>query len=178
MTTASEDRLLVLVRHSAAESTSSSSDLERELTDRGWEDAREAGRWLRQFGIGCDEVYCSTARRAKQTCEAIYDGGCSAADIKNDARIYNATAQRLLDVVREADEDANVVLVIGHAPGIPYLASMLADGEGSDQAHEALGEGFPTMGIAILSYSGRWADISPASARLDRFHVARASVAT
>ncbi|HHU09005.1 MAG TPA: histidine phosphatase family protein [Intrasporangiaceae bacterium] len=175
MTTASEDRLLVLVRHSAAESAGSS-DLERELTDRGWEDAREAGRWLREFGIGSDEVYCSTARRAKQTCEGIYDGGCSAADIKNDARIYNASAQRLLDVVREADEDANVVLVIGHAPGIPYLTSILADGEGSEQAHEALAEGFPTTGLAILSYSGPWSDIGPATARLERFHVARAAV--
>lgn len=174
MTTASEDRLLVLLRHSEAASASSS-DEERELTEGGWADAREAGRWLREFGIGVDEVFCSSATRARQTCEAIWEGGCSEADIRYDSRLYNASAQRLLDVVRDADSDASVVMVVGHAPGIPYLASILADGEGSEQAHQALGEGYPSTGIAILSYSGHWSDLGPATARLDRFHVARST---
>lgn len=174
MTAASEDRLLVLLRHSEAAS-GGSSDEERELTERGWADAREAGRWLHDFGIGVDEVFCSNAMRARQTCEAIWEGGCSEAEIRYDSRLYNASAQRLLDVVRDADGDANVVMVVGHAPGIPYLASILADGEGSDQAHDALGEGYPPAGIAILSYSGHWSDLGPATARLDRFHVARSN---
>lgn len=176
MTAASEDRLLVLVRHSAAAS-GGSSDEERELTEDGWEDAREAGRWLHEFGIGVDEAFCSSATRARQTCEAIWEGGCSEAEIRYDSRLYNASAQRLLDVVREADADANVVMLVGHAPGIPYLASILADGEGSDQAHQALGQGYPSTGIAILSYAGHWSDLGPATARLDRFHVARSAPA-
>lgn len=174
MTRASEDRLLILVRHS--EAGSGSPDEERELTDGGWEDAREAGRWLHEFGIGVDETFCSTAVRARQTCEAVWDGGCSEADVRVDSRVYNASAQRLLDVIREADQDANVVMVVGHAPGIPYLTSILADGEGSDQAHDALAHGYPTTGIAILSYSGHWSELGPATARLERFHVARADV--
>ncbi|MDO5502840.1 MAG: histidine phosphatase family protein [Actinomycetia bacterium] len=173
MTTASEDRVLVLVRHGAA-TADGGSDEERELTAAGWADAHEAGRWLREFGLGFDEVLCSTATRARQTCEAMWEGGCSEADVHHDSRIYNASAQRLLDVIREADQDADVVMVVGHAPGIPYLASILADGEGSLQAHDALGEGYPTTGIAILSYAGHWGDLAPATARLDRFHVARA----
>lgn len=172
MTTASEDRLLVLVRHAEAES-GNRADEERELTEAGWEEAREAGRWLHEFGLGVDEALCSSATRARQTCEAIWEGGCSEADIRVDSRIYNASAQRLLDVVRDADHDANVVMVVGHAPGVPYLASILADGEGSEQAHEALAEGFPTTGLAILRYSGHWSDLGPATARLDRFHVPR-----
>jgi phosphohistidine phosphatase len=174
MTAASEDRVLVLVRHS--EAGSGAPDEERELTEGGWADAREAGRWLHELGLGVDEVLCSTATRARQTCEAIWDGGCSEADVHHDSRLYNASAQRLLDVIREADADATVVMVVGHAPGVPYLTSILADGEGSDQAHEALAEGFPTSGIAILSYAGHWSDLGPATARLDRFHVARANV--
>ncbi|MGA8048305.1 MAG: histidine phosphatase family protein [Dermatophilaceae bacterium] len=174
MTTASEDRVLVLVRHSDA--GEGNPDAERELTDSGWEDAREAGRWLHAHGLGIDEALCSTATRARQTCEAIWEGGCSEADVHHDSRVYNASAQRLLDVIREADADATVVMVLGHAPGIPYLTSILADGEGSEQAHEALAAGFPTTGIAILSYAGHWSDLAPATARLDRFHVARANV--
>ena len=48
-----------------------------------------------------------------------------------------------------------------------------ADGEGSTEGHRALGEGFPTCGLALLHYAGRWADLDYGDARLERFHVAR-----
>ena len=51
--------------------------------------------------------------------------------------------------------------------------SLLADGEGSTEGHRALGEGFPTCGLALLHYAGRWADLDYGDARLERFHVAR-----
>jgi len=57
---------------------------------------------------------------------------------------------------------------------VPALTSLLADGQGSDEAHEALAAGFPTCGIAMLRFSGHWADLEAGGAVLDRFHVARA----
>ena len=174
MTAAAEDRTLVLVRHAKAEQGGYDADHERELTERGHRDARAAGRWLCEQGIGVDEVFCSTATRAVQTCEGIWSAGCSEADIRQDHRIYDASADRLLEAVREADSDANVVMIVGHAPGIPALASILAEGNGSDRAHEAMSQGFPTAGVAVLRFSGHWGDLTAGVARLDRFHVARA----
>lgn len=173
MTVAAEDRTLVLVRHAKAEQGGAEADHERELTPRGHRDARAAGTWLTAHGIGVDEVLCSTAARAQQTCEDVWTAGCSEADIHHDHRIYNASAERLLDIAREADSDANVVMVVGHAPGIPALASMLAEGDGSEQAHDLMSQGFPTAGVAVLRFSGHWSDLAPGVARLDRFHVAR-----
>ena len=173
MTTAAEDRTLVLVRHAKAQQSGYDADHERELTPRGHRDAAAAGRWLREQGIGVDEVLCSTAARAQQTCEGMWAAGCSEADVHHEHRIYNASADRLLEVAREADADANVVMMVGHAPGIPVLASLLADGEGSERAHELMSEGFPTAGVAILRFSGHWSDLAAGVARLDRFHVAR-----
>lgn len=174
MTTAAEDRTLVLVRHAKAEQGGYDADHERELTPRGHRDAAEAGRWLCEQGVGVDEVFCSTAIRAQQTCEGIWTAGCAEADIHDEHRIYNASADRLLEVVREADANANVVMLVGHAPGIPVLASLLAEGEGSDRAHDLMSEGFRTSGVALLRFSGHWSDLAPGVARLDRFHVARA----
>lgn len=174
MTTAAEDRTLVLVRHAKAAQGGFDADHERELTARGHRDARAAGTWLCEQGIGVDEVMCSTAARALQTCEGIWSAGCSEADIHEDHRIYDASADRLLEVVREADADANVVMVVGHAPGIPALASILAEGAGSDRAHDLMSEGFPTAGVAVLRFSGHWGDLAAGVARLDRFHIARA----
>lgn len=173
MTVAAEDRTLVLVRHAKAEADSDDADHDRELTPRGHRDARAAGTWLSEQGIGVDEVLCSTAARAQQTCEDVWSAGCSEADVHHDHRIYNAAPERLLAIVREADSDANVVMLVGHAPGIPALASMLAEGEGSEQAHDLMSRGFPTAGVAVLRFSGHWSDLTPGVARLDRFHVAR-----
>jgi len=174
MTAAAEDRTLVLVRHAKAAQSGYDADHERELTPRGHRDAAAVGRWLHEQGIGVDEVLCSTASRAQQTCEGVWSAGCSEADVHHEHRIYNASADLLLEVVREADADANVVMIVGHAPGLPVLASLLADGEGSDRAHELMSEGFPTAGVAVLRFSGHWSDLAPGMARLDRFHVARA----
>ena len=176
MTVAAEDRTLVLVRHAKAEADAGDGDHERELTPRGHRDARAAGVWLSEQGIGVDEVLCSTAARAQQTCEDMWSAGCSEADVHHDHRIYNAAPERLLTLVREADSDANVVMVVGHAPGIPALASMLADGEGSERAHDLMSQGFPTAGVAVLRFSGHWGDLAIGVPRLDRFHVARGAV--
>ena len=45
--------------------------------------------------------------------------------------------------------------------------------KGSREAHQALAQGFPTSGTAVLRYSGHWGDITDGSAVLDRFHISR-----
>lgn len=175
MTAAADDRVLVLLRHGQAEDPfATSTDIERSLTEVGLRDAQAAGKWLCEAGIGFDTVLVSASLRTQQTAEGIWDGGCSEADVRIDKRLYNAPADRILEIIREVDEDADVVMVIAHAPGLPALASLLADGEGSVEAHEALGHGFPTCGIAVLRYAGPWTELTAGAAVLDRFHVARA----
>lgn len=172
MTTSAEDRTLILLRHADAESgVAGQDDRERGLTDRGREEAQSIGRWLREQGIGCDEVLCSPAQRARETMVEMAEAGCAEAEIEIEHRLYNADVDAVLAVVREASEDANVVLVIGHAPGLPGATSLLADGEGSVQAHELLAEGFPPAAVAVLRFSGHWSDLAFGAATLDRFHV-------
>lgn len=173
MTVAAQDRVILLLRHAKATPYGYQNDHERELTGRGQRDARAAGEWLRENDIGIDQVLCSTSVRTQQTAEGVWAGGCAEADVQFDRRIYDAPVTRLLEVLREADEDADVVMLVGHAPGIPSLVSLLADGQGSRQAHEVLGQGYPTSGLAVLHYTGRWADLAFGAASLTRFHVAR-----
>lgn len=171
MTTSAEDRTLVLLRHAESEpSRAGQDDGERCLTDRGREDARTIGRWLRGQGIGCDEVLCSPAQRTRETMAEVADAGCAEAEVEIEHRLYNADADGVLAVVREASQDASVVLVVGHAPGLPAAASLLADGDGSVQAHDHLGEGYPPGSVAVLRFSGHWSDLAVGAASLDRFH--------
>lgn len=172
MTTSAEDRTLVLLRHASAEAaTAGQDDREHRLTDAGQDEAQAIGRWLVEQGIGCDAVVCSPAQRTRETMAEVAAAGCAEAEVEIEHRLYNASAEEVLAVVREADDDASVLLVVGHAPGLPAATSLLADGDGSAPAHDLLAEGFPPGAVAVLRYSGHWSDLAFDAATLDRFHV-------
>lgn len=167
-----EDRTILLLRHASAEGgRAGQDDRERPLSDRGREEAQEIGVWLRDQGLGCDQVKCSPAQRTRETMIELAEAGCAEAEVEIEHRLYEAGAEAVLAVAREAAEDASVLLVVGHAPGLPAAASLLADGEGSVPAHELLAEGFPPGAVAVLRYSGHWSDLAFGAAVLDRFHV-------
>ena len=141
------------------------------LTDRGREEAQHIGRWLCEQGLGCDSVKCSPAQRTRETMAEVAAAGFPEAEVENEHRLYDARPEDVLAVVREASHDASVVLVVAHAPALPAVTSMLADGEGSEQAHELLAEGFPPGAVAVLRFAGHWGDLAFGAASLDRFHV-------
>src|SRR5262245_14700502 len=116
------DRTLVLLRHAKAVQHDRA-DHARPLADRGRRDARAAGEWLATYlaahDAGLDLVLCSTSARTRETWQYASAAGLDAGDVWYDRRIYNAAAETLLEVVREAPETAGTVLLIGHAPGVP-----------------------------------------------------------
>lgn len=169
MTRAAEDRTIVLLRHGTAAQGLGRTDADRPLTERGHAEATQAGHWLSEHGIGADLVLCSPATRTRQTCEDMARSGCAEAEVHHDRRLYNASPEALLGVLQESDPDASVVLLVGHAPGVPGLASLLADGQGSTEAHELMADGFPAGALALLSYSGHWSELGFADASLERF---------
>ena len=170
MTRAAEGRTLVLVRHAeAAAAPPGGADRERELTEAGQLQAQALGRWLHDQGLGCDEVITSPATRAMQTVDEVACGGCSEAEVQVEQVLYQADADDVLRVLRESTVDADMVLLVGHAPTVPQVVSLLADGEGEDDAHEALSHGFPPGAAAVLRYQGQWSDLSYGSAVLETF---------
>jgi phosphohistidine phosphatase len=161
------DRTLVLLRHAKAvrPETVSVPDLERPLAKRGHRDATAAGHWLVSRGLEPDLVLCSTSVRTRETWDLVVSAGLSAGDVWYDRRIYEADPGTLLDVVHEVPESASVVLLVGHAPGVPWLAHELATGPG----REALVGKYPTSGLAVLRHTTRWSTLTAADAVLADF---------
>jgi phosphohistidine phosphatase len=62
------------------------------------------------------------------------------------------------------------LVVVGHNPTMAYLAQLLDDGTGDEQAGRRMATGFPTCALAVFAVRGRWADLDLASARLVAFH--------
>ena len=175
-TTPTSERTLTLVRHAKAEHVPGKPDHDRELSPRGRKDARAIGVWLGDpsHAVALELVLCSTSERTRQTLDGICAGGASAKDTRFDERIYNASAASLLDLLREVPDSVNAVLMIGHAPGIPVLATALAhDDSGSTDVMDRLSLGFPTSGLAVLGFDGPWAALAPETAYLRDFVVPR-----
>jgi phosphohistidine phosphatase len=169
-------RTLMLLRHAKAEQAPGKLDHARELAPRGRRDAIAVGLWLGDAspGVVLDLVLCSTSERTRQTLDGLRAGGASVQEMRFDARIYNAGAASLLSVLREVPDSVNAVLMIGHGPGIPMLATALAQGgTGSTEATGRLSNGFPTSGLAILGFEGGWAALAPGTAYLRDFVVSR-----
>ena len=166
------DRTLVLLRHSKAVPPESMPDFERPLSDRGRADAQAAGRYLVAEGIEADLVLCSPSQRTRETWQYAAEAGATAADVWYDRRIYDADTDELLDTIHEVPSDARTVILVGHGPGVPWLADDLAlDGTSPDRVE--LTKKYPTSGLAVLHLTCRWADLGSDDADLVSFVVPR-----
>lgn len=162
---------LVLLRHAKAESPAGVPDDQRPLSARGHGDARAAGAWLAKHHPP-DRVVCSPSKRTRQTWQAIATslaaGGRSAtATVRYDPRLYDGQAESALAALREVDDAARVVLVIGHNPGLTRLVF------GLDPEADLDSDGLRTCGLAVHRLTGSWCDLGPASTRVVATHTAR-----
>jgi phosphohistidine phosphatase len=161
------------MRHARAE-PGGESDHERELAQRGWDDAVAAGRWLADSGFVPDLALVSSARRTTSTWLALAEGGSFTADVVSSESLYAASPETALDLVRETDDGVTALVVIGHNPTMAYLAQLLDDGTGDEEAGRQMATGFPAGALARFEVSAPWVELDLASARLVGFHVGRA----
>lgn len=146
---------LTLLRHAKTERDSETGlDFDRRLADRGRRDAPRMGEEMRKLGLAFDLVLSSPAARATETAEL---AGLSA---RLDARIYDASTEDLLAIVREVDDAVERLLMIGHNPGFERLASRLIGGPID----------MPTGALAEIELPiERWSDAGATCGTLRRF---------
>jgi phosphohistidine phosphatase len=154
------DRTLILLRHAKSDWPDGVPDHDRPLARRGRRDAPRAGQWLAARGYQPDVVICSTAERTRQTWSLLTNEAGFQSSVTFDDRAYAASAGTLLYLARELPADCRTGMIIAHNPGISELANALAV-EGVS--------GFPTAGLAVLTFAEGWADLAPDTARLAAF---------
>ena len=119
-------KILFLLRHAKAVSSSDSlRDFDRSLSDQGRKQAERVGKYLKEQNIGLDLVLSSTALRARETTELVLTAAECMSEVRYDQRIYEASAQQLLEVVSEIESEKNEVLLVGHNPGLQELLTRL-----------------------------------------------------
>ena len=138
------------------------------------------GRWLRTNGDVPDQVLCSTARRARETWQLARDGLGADPPVSFERRVYQASAEALLDLARAVPSAVATLLIVGHDPAMHELALMLARpaaAGGNDVVPRAtldqMRAKFPTAAVAVLEFTGSWDQLGPATAQLTAFVIPR-----
>jgi phosphohistidine phosphatase len=111
-------------RHAEAEDAApGESDLERELTRHGHEQARRIARWLHGLLPAELRIVCSPARRTLQTAQPL-----ARAIETVEAVGPGASVAQVLDAI-EWPRAKRPVLLVGHQPTLGHLISSLMCGE-------------------------------------------------
>src|SRR5579864_8519827 len=109
---------LHLLRHAKSNYPEGLEDVERPLSRRGREAARRVGESLAAGLGGVDLVLCSPAVRTRETAALVLAGIAPPPRILYEEALYLAGPAALLRRLRQLDESAGSVMVIGHNPGL------------------------------------------------------------
>jgi phosphohistidine phosphatase len=163
-------RRLILFRHAKSDwDDPSLPDHERTLAPRGRDAAPRMGAYLARERLVPDRVIVSAARRTRETWALIAKELPVIEDVRLEPRIYEASVDMLLTVVRETLEDAPTLMLVGHNPGLQSLALLVGRRETSP-VREAIGRKFPTAAICVLAADyDSWVELMPDTARIERF---------
>jgi phosphohistidine phosphatase len=162
----------MLLRHAKSSwSDPSLPDVERPLAPRGERAARSIAEYLRRKRIRPSLVLCSSARRARQTLEAIEPSLGKRCAVELSSELYAASVETLLERLRAVPESAGSVMLIGHNPGLEELALALAS-TGADLPR--LRGKFPTGALAVIAVESKsWAALEPGDGALVDYVVPR-----
>ena len=162
-------RTLFLLRHAKSSwSDPALADQDRPLAPRGRRAAQRMARYLLASGVRPELVWCSSARRARDTLDAVLPAIGEDAEVHVTDQVYDSGADDLLELLRGIEDRVTSVMIVGHNPALQDLAVQLS-GAGDDAALSLLHTKFPTGALAMLDLGGgAWDELGPHQAYLAR----------
>lgn len=144
---------LIIVRHAKAESIESNNDdFNRRLTNSGKEDAQKMANLL-ATQIKCPDIFItSPAKRAWSTAKRF----AKAFNINNDSiienkKIYDASADTLIEIIQNIEDQFQSAIIFGHNPGFSQIAYYFS----GDSTLE-----LPTCAVVVIEFDLKnWTDV-------------------
>jgi phosphohistidine phosphatase len=164
-------KTLMLLRHGlAARPLPGQGDFERHLTNKGRAQALWlAGRLQAQPHLP-DCLLCSSAQRARETCDLILDNLPPDRTLPKalyKKELYLAAPDRLLRILQDLPESCQRVLLVGHNPGLHVLAAYLSGPSSDKAALKSLYAGLPEAALCTLAIADLdWRGLGQGAARL------------
>lgn len=152
-------KTLLLLRHAKSGwKENGVRDFDRPLNQRGLKAAPAMGKLLRKRKLQPDLVLSSPAERARQTTQLVLESADLKTELRYDERIYEAGVARLLEIISQIDDEADVAMLVGHNPGFEDLQEAL-----TGEAHD-----FPTAALACIELNiEKWNKVRAGAGRLE-----------
>ena len=145
---------LLLVRHASSDYAGlGANDIDRNLNDRGIQQAHSMAAYIKDKGVCPDLLIVSPALRTRKTALFFVDSfGIGENKIKLVDDVYEAEPETLLEIIRNVNNVIDTLMLVGHNPSIALLSSYLSS---------EVVEQVPTCGIVDLMFEvDGWASIN------------------
>jgi phosphohistidine phosphatase len=145
-------KLLLILRHAKSSwKETGLSDHSRPLNQRGIKAAPRMGQVLFEEDLVPDLILSSTARRARDTADLVADASGFEGEIHFVESFYHASPSDYLETLSSLSSDVNIVMIVGHNPGMEMLLEMLTGEE----------ERLPTAALALIQLPIKnWSQLS------------------
>ena len=155
-------RTLYILRHAEAVPASGVEDRDRALTQAGQEAMQRLAPLLAGMAEPPGIALCSPAVRTRQTQRT----AAPALPVRIVEDMYDATPERLLQLVQGIDDSHRAALVVGHNPSIQALVLLLARA-GDEQLRGLAAMSYKPGTLAVVqSHLPRWDAFGPDNATL------------
>ena len=120
-------KTLLILRHAKSSwKNNELSDHDRPLNPRGQRDAPNVGKRLRNEDLIPDAILSSTAKRARQTAEAVAEESGCAGELQLSGELYGGGPEAYLEAIRSLPSPVDCALVVGHNPDLEELVEILS----------------------------------------------------
>src|SRR5262245_55920191 len=134
---------LFLLRHAKSSwKDKTLADFDRPLNPRGRRTTKTLSAFFASQKVRPDLIISSCAVRARETIESILHLTKLHTELRFDERIYEASAERLFEVVSQIEKAVRSVVIIGHNPSLEELLTFLT----------GRSETMPTGALAKISF--------------------------
>ena len=169
-----DHRRLYVLRHAKSSwENPAQDDHDRPLAPRGERAVVALAAHIEASDIRPELVFCSDARRTRDTLEGVGVGG----EHRIDRRFYELTCGELLEDLHQLPPATGSVMVIGHNPTMQMIVLKLTGGADPHRAGDVsqnlidIERKFPTGALATLSFTCSWAELASGSATLEAYVV-------
>lgn len=125
-------------------------DFDRSLSDAGFAEAELLAETAADKQYRPDLVVCSTAKRCRQTADAINRVFSGLVEFRYVDALYNAPAEAYLEIAAST-QGVEALMLVGHNPAIEEVFARLC---GNDVMARTVPEGYPTSGLAVIDALG------------------------
>lgn len=148
-------KILVIIRHAKTEAQGNGQrDFDRNLTDRGRNDAVTMGMRLKKLGLIPDLILSSSSSRTMQTSHLLAEtSGYDPEAIQSSRELYHSSSEVIGQVLSDLPDTVTTCYLVAHNPGISQFAYDM-------QKDLFVGE-MPTAAVMVIRvHSGSWQDLS------------------